>query len=62
MNSLILKNCTITDANHPEPREGKYILIENEWIKEIEDQPIKTNSADTIDLRHVNVFFTQMSK
>ena len=50
MNSLILKNCTIADANHPEPREGKHILIENEWIKEIEDQPIKTNGADSIDL------------
>ncbi len=51
MNSLILKNCTISDANHPEPREGKHILIENEWIKEIEDQPIKSNSADSIDLK-----------
>ena len=51
MNSLILKNCTIADANHPEPREGKHILIENEWIKEIEDQPIKSNSADSIDLK-----------
>ena len=49
MNFLILKNCTIADANHPEPREGKHILIENEWIKEIEDQPIKSNSADSID-------------
>ena len=51
MNSLILKNCTIADANHPEPREGKHILIENEWIKEIEDQPIKSNSAGSIDLK-----------
>ena len=55
MNSLILKNCRIADANHPEPREGKHMRIENQWIKEIEDQPIKTNSADGIDLRHVNV-------
>ena len=38
-------------ANHPEPREGKHILIENEWIKEIEDQPIKSNGADSIDLK-----------
>ena len=51
MSSLILKNCTIADANHPEPREGKHILIENEWIKEIEDQPIKSNSSDSIDLK-----------
>ena len=51
MNSLILKNCIIADANHPEPREGKHILIENEWIKEIEDQPIKSNGADSIDLK-----------
>ena len=51
MSHLILKNCTITDANYPEPREGKHILIENEWIKEIEDQPIKTSSADSIDLK-----------
>ena len=51
MNSLILKNCTIADANHPEPREGKHILIENEWIKEIEDQSIQSESADSIDLR-----------
>ena len=50
MNSLILKNCTIADANHPEPREGKHILIENEWIKEIEDQPIQSDNADSIDL------------
>ena len=51
MSSLILKNCTIADANHPEPREGKHILIENEWIKEIEDKPIISNNADSIDLK-----------
>ena len=50
MNSLILKNCTIADANHPEPREGKHILIENEWIKEIEDQSIQSYSVESIDL------------
>ena len=51
MNSLILKNCTIADANHPEPREGKHILIENEWIKEIEDQSIKAPpEADSDDI------------
>ena len=51
MNSLILKNCTIADANHPEPREGKHILIENKWIKEIEDQSIQSDSAESIDLK-----------
>ena len=50
MSSLILKNCTIAGANHPEPREGKHILIENEWIKEIEDQSIQSYSAESIDL------------
>ena len=50
MSPLNLKNCSIADANHPEQKEGKHILIE------------KNNGADSIDLRHVNVFFTQMSK
>lgn len=29
---------------------------------EIEEQPIKSNSADSIDLKHINIFFAQMSK
>ena len=45
----------IADANHPEPREGKHILIENVWIKEIKDQPIKTNSADSNDIKRKTV-------
>ena len=60
MNSLILKNFTIADANHPEPREGKHILIENKWIKEIRDQPIKSNGAGSIDLGHINVFLHKL--
>ena len=41
----------IADENHPEPRERKHILMENEWIKEIEDQSIQSDSAESVDLK-----------
>ena len=51
MTSLILKNCNIVDANFTEPREGKDVLIENEWIKEINDSSIQSDNAQVIDLK-----------
>ena len=51
MTSLILKNCTIVDTNFHEPREGKEVLIENEWIKEINDSSIHSDDAQVIDLK-----------
>ena len=51
MTSLILKNCTIVDTNFHEPREGKDVLIENEWIKEINDSAIHSDDAQVIDLK-----------
>ena len=50
MNSLVLKNCAIVDANYQEPREGKHVLIENEWIKEIKDTSIQSETSQIIDL------------
>jgi imidazolonepropionase-like amidohydrolase len=51
MNLILFENCSLVDANHPERREGFYVLVEGERIKEISDKPIVTDSARRFDLK-----------
>lgn len=48
---LVLRNCTVIDAQHPEPREGMQIVIEGERIQEVTPEPVRISSAREIDIR-----------
>ncbi len=50
MSSIVFRNCRLVDATAPEPREGFDVLVEDDRIREVSDQPIKTAEATEIDV------------
>ena len=51
MSAIILANCAIVDGSRNERREGHHVLIEDGWIREVSDRPLRSDSAQTIDLK-----------
>jgi len=51
MSAMILANCAVVDGTRAERREGHHVLIEDGWIREVSDRPLKSQAAETIDLR-----------
>ena len=50
MSATILANCAVLDGTHAERREDHHLLIEDGWIREVSDRPLKSQAADTVDL------------
>ncbi|MFA5488906.1 MAG: amidohydrolase family protein [Candidimonas sp.] len=48
--TIVLDNCTLIDAQHPEPRPGMQIVIESGLIKEVTSEPVKSAGARRIDV------------
>src|SRR5689334_6438348 len=72
MTALILANCAIVDGTRAERREGHHILIEDGWIREVSDRPVRSRAAETVDLHgrtvmpglidaHVHVLATDLA-
>jgi imidazolonepropionase-like amidohydrolase len=51
MPALILANCAILDGTQNERREHHHVLVEGDHIREVSDTPLKSEAAETIDLR-----------
>jgi imidazolonepropionase-like amidohydrolase len=51
MAPIILANCAIVDGTRAERREDHHVLIEEGRIREVTDRPLKSTSAETIDLK-----------
>jgi len=50
MTAIILANCAILDGTCAERREDHHVLIEDGWIREVSDRPLRSETAETIDL------------
>ena len=50
MGTIILRDCVIFDGHSPELLDGADILIEDREIKEISNRPLKSASAQEINL------------
>ena len=51
MSAVILENCAILDGTSRERREGHHVLVEESRIREVADRPLKSASAEILDLR-----------
>ena len=51
MRALILANCAILDGTRNERREDHHVLVEADRIREVSDRPLKSEAAETIDLK-----------
>lgn len=51
MTITIFRNCTIFDGHSPELSEGRYLVVEDERIREISMRPPKISGAREIDVR-----------
>ena len=51
MTAIIFANCAVLDGTRKEPREDHHVLVEGDRIREVSDAPIKSGSAQTIDLK-----------
>ena len=51
MTAIILANCAVLDGTRGERREDHHVLIEDGRILEVADQPLRSKTAETIDLR-----------
>lgn len=51
MTTMILENCTILDATHPEPRPGMTIVITGNRIAEVTAEPVRMADARRLDLK-----------
>jgi len=51
MPAIILSNCALLDGTREERGEGHHVLIEGDRIREVSDRPLKSATAETIDLR-----------
>ncbi len=71
MASILLTNASVLDPERGELREGHHVLIEDDRIREVSDQPISASTAESVDLRgrtlmpglidaHVHVALTTM--
>jgi imidazolonepropionase-like amidohydrolase len=50
MTSIVFANGALLDGANPVRREDHHVLVEGDRIKEVSDRPIKSASAETIDL------------
>jgi imidazolonepropionase-like amidohydrolase len=50
MTAIILANCAVLDGTHNERREDHHVLVEDGHIREVSDRPLRSESAETIDL------------
>src|SRR6516165_8304076 len=51
MAAIIFANCAVLDGTRKERREDHHVLVEGDRIREVSDAPIKSGSAQTIDLK-----------
>ena len=51
MTAIIFANCAVLDGTRKERREDHHVLVEGDRIREVSDAPIKSGSAQTIDLK-----------
>lgn len=51
-NKIILKNCSLIDANHEKPSESCSVVIENDLIKDITREECKDQNSLIIDLKN----------
>jgi imidazolonepropionase-like amidohydrolase len=72
MSQILFKNANLLDPRWNEPRSGYEVLVEGETIKEVSSKPIKTRSAQVVDVGkrtlmpglidcHVHVFLTEVN-
>ncbi|MHA1158582.1 MAG: amidohydrolase family protein, partial [Alphaproteobacteria bacterium] len=68
---ILLRNATIIDAQHAEPREGFDVLIEGDRIREVSQRPLSAGTAVEFDLHgrtlmpglidaHAHVYLTEV--
>jgi imidazolonepropionase-like amidohydrolase len=50
MTAFIFANCAVLDGTRDERREDHHVLVEGGHIREVSDRPIKSGSAETIEL------------
>jgi imidazolonepropionase-like amidohydrolase len=51
MTAIILANCAVLDGTRPERREDHHVLIEEGRISEVSDRKLRSETAETIDLK-----------
>ena len=51
MAAIIFANCAVLDGTQAERREDHEVLVEGDRIREVSDRPIKSVTAETVDLR-----------
>jgi imidazolonepropionase-like amidohydrolase len=50
MTAIILANCAVLDGTRNERREDHHVLVEDGWIREVADRPLRSETAETINL------------
>jgi imidazolonepropionase-like amidohydrolase len=50
MTAIILANCAVLDGTSNERREDHHVLVEDRWIREVSNRPLRSETAETIDL------------
>src|SRR5258708_11195326 len=51
MGGIIFANCAVLDGTQDERREDHHVLIEDGHICEVSDRPLRSETAETIDLK-----------
>ena len=51
MTTFLLRNGALLDPTHPDLLEGFEVLIEDGFVREVSDKPIKSGSARVIDVK-----------
>ena len=51
MAAIIFANCAVLDGTQKERREDHHVLVEGDRIREVSDRPLKSGTAETIDLK-----------
>ena len=55
MTAFIFADCAVLDGTRNERREDHHVLVEGGHIREVSDRPIKSASAETIELARPHV-------
>ncbi len=50
MAQILFQNCSIVDGTQPERREGQHVLVVDDRIQEVSDQPIKAPNAQIVEV------------
>ncbi|MFZ3235570.1 MAG: amidohydrolase family protein [Stellaceae bacterium] len=51
MSATVFANCAVLDGTRTERREDHHVLVEDGLIREVSDRPIKSASAEMVDLK-----------